>query len=177
MQMSKEEQIMHVAKRAASVLLTWLNLNPLTKRDNGARGQANQMAQLMGSLLVQKAQPLPEGVEEKIVTFISSKLCAAPWLRLDVDYGPNKWLLDLSEMCGIDPVLWPIKSSLFCSLGSGQEPPYVSSSRGYRSQGCVAQLTDAGWLISDMRCPSLYLDAVLRAVQAGGIEGVSVEPL
>lgn len=86
--------------------------------DNGANDDANVMGMLLANILGFKNAPSEDQLtrfNDILADLISEKLYSEPksYVYLDCDYGPNYILSLAADTAGIDPIVFPFKTSVF----------------------------------------------------------------
>lgn len=172
--MHTEQNLRHLARRTAQILLEWLNVSPLAKHDNGERSVNSAMGMMLG-VMAHPDRPPPADAAAKIEQHVFEQIRRREHIYyvLDVDYGPGNELVTLTRACGLDGVTWPIKSTLTVTTGANKHGT-ISNRRGYQAKSldhilCPAQ---GGWLLTtDLNVDDRLHDIVVPAVQAGHAVG------
>lgn len=100
----------------------WTNVIKNPKMDNGDKSQAGMLINMLATLNTSKITPeqqkqfKQELYEEIINTIKDYEDGNIMWL--DVDYGPNKYLSEPAEKCGINLLSFPIKTTMQVTIHS-----------------------------------------------------------
>lgn len=91
----------------------WTNVIKNPKMDNGDESQAGMLINMLATLNTSKITPeqqkqfsyeLYEEIKNTIKDYDDAQI-----MWLDVDYGPNKYLSEPAEKCGINLLSFPVK--------------------------------------------------------------------
>lgn len=100
----------------------WTNVIKNPKMDNGDESQAGMLINMLATLNTSKITPeqqkqfnyeLYEEIKNTIKDYDDTQI-----MWLDVDYGPNKYLSEPAEKCGINLLSFPVKTTMQITIHS-----------------------------------------------------------